>query len=287
MTSLKNIQIQQLINLILLTILAYSYNLLYPSPITIITLIIFAIFLELTINYLQKKELYIPYSAAITALGIVLMLGWSLWYIPYILILVAILQKKFLTIESHHIFNPSNFALIMALLLFYPKALPIIGQLGKDIITLYIVIILGSIILIRVKRWMISLSFVLTFLLTHLFIFKHYDPHWQIEEFLLKFYSTSFIVYIFFMLTDPKTTPASSYLQVLFGFLVAFFTLLLELFIGVHLRNIFIALFFTSALCFICSYPIKSKKIYLLLLLFTTIVSVIILMQAPKYFVVN
>jgi len=287
MNLLKNIQFQQLINLILLSLIAYYYDLLFPSVSTVALLILFALSFEMTLNYLQSKKFFIPYSAAITALGVVLMLGWSRWYIPYIVIALALLQKKFLRLEGHHIFNPSNFALIVALLLFFPKALPIVGQLGKDIFTLYIVIILGVFILIRVNRWIISLSFFISFFLLNVLFFKHYDPHWQIDEFVIKFYSSSFIVYIFFMLTDPKTTPSSPLLQMIFGFLVACVAVALNIIIGEHLRNIFIALFFVSALCFICVHPLNNKKGYFVVLLFTTIISLILLYQPPKYFIVN
>ncbi len=287
MNLIKNIQFQQLLNLTLLTLLAYSNNLLYPSLFTVLSLILFAIAFEAILNYLVDKKIFIPYSAAITAFGIILMLGWSRWYIPYILIALSLFQKKFLKIDGYHIFNPSNFALIAALLIFFPKAMPIIGQLGKDIITLYIVIILGVFILIRVNRWLISLSFFISFFILSYALFKNLDPYWQIDEFILKFYSTSFIVYIFFMLTDPRTTPNALKYQALFGFLVALCAVLLDFFTGEHLKNIFISLFFVSALCAVCSHPITNKKLYFLILAVTSIISILLVNQPSKYFIIN
>jgi len=287
MNLIKNIQFQQLINLILLVSLAFYNGLLYPSLFTIISLVIFALLFESTLNYYFDKKLYFPYSAAVSAFGIILMLGWSLWYIPYILVMAALLQKRVLKIDGYHIFNPSNFALIFALLLFFPKALPIVGQLGKGFFVLVVIIILGVFILLRVNRWLISLSFFISYFLLSYLIFKEYDPYWQLENFIVNFYSSSFIVYIFFMLTDPKTTPNRLSFQALFAFIVAFVTVMLNFFIGEYLKNIFIALFFTSALCFICSHPVKNKKLYYLLVLFSTIISIVLLLQPSKYFIMN
>ncbi len=110
---LKSVQLHQLINLILLISLAYSSDTLQIPLYQVFILAIFAISTELLINYYSNRELYFPASAVITAFGIILMIGWTQWYIPYILILLSIAQKRFLQIDKRHIFNPSNFAIIM------------------------------------------------------------------------------------------------------------------------------------------------------------------------------
>jgi hypothetical protein len=283
MNLLKNIQFQQLLNLSLLIFLAYSNNTLQTSLYMVFILSIYATIFELWLNFYLDKKLYIPYSATITALGVVLMVGWIAWYIPFVIIALALLQKKFLKIDNKHIFNPSNFAVIVAMALFYPKAAPIVGELGKNSFIILIVLLLGAIILFRVNRLLISLSFVIFYTLLEYLIIGNSDPMWNFDHFIIKFYSTSFIVYTIFMLTDPITTPNSLIKQVLFAFVVALIAVLLDYFVGMHTRNLFISLFFTSA-TFLTFYRDVSINIYLLITFITLIISLYILSLKPIYF---
>ena len=270
MSFLKNIQLQQLINLLLLIFLGLNTNTLQANIFTIIILMLFASFLEL----LCKKELYIPYSAAITSLGVVLMVGWTLWYIPFVVITLAILQKHYLKIDYKHIFNPSNFALILAIFIFYPKALPIIGEIGKSSIIVFIVILIGSLILLRVNRYLITIAYLISYIALNYIINANSDPYWNSEHFISSLYSTSFIVYIFFMLTDPVTTPSKTKHQIYFGISVAIVNILLNYFIGVRLWHQFLALFlvtilFTPIYRNLTNYD--KKKLTIILLLSLTI----------------
>ena len=282
MNLIKHIQFQQLINLLLLLVLGFLNNTLQTSWFTIIALMLFSGALELFI----KKELYIPYSAFITALGVVLMVGWLKWYIPYIIIALAILQKHFLKISNSHIFNPSNFALVIAIFLFYPKALPIVGELGKESFIVYIVIFIGSLILIRVNRYLITLSFLIVYTILNYLVISKIDPTWSFEHYISMLYSTSFIVYIFFMLTDPITTPAKALYQLLFGAFCAILIILLNYFIGIRVWNQFLALFLSSIL-FIPLYKNIPTKDYIKFII-TLILSLFIVAQishkAPIYF---
>jgi hypothetical protein len=281
---LKSVQLHQLINLILLISLAYSSDTLQIPLYQVFILAIFAISTELLINYYSNRELYFPASAVITAFGIILMIGWTQWYIPYILILLSIAQKRFLQIDKRHIFNPSNFAIIMALLIFYPKALPIAGQLEDRWYILGVIIFIGITILIRVKRLLLSITFIVFYLLFEYLVMTFTDPSFNMSNFVTHSLSASFIVYIFFMLTDPVTTPKSSYLQILFSFFVATLIVVLDYFIGEHSRNIFISLFITS-IAFIPFYRRIESKIFYLVIFILAILSIFyILSQKPIYY---
>ena len=283
MNLLKNIQFQQLLNLSLLIFLSYSNNTLQTSLYLVFVLSFYAIFFELALNYYFDNKLYIPYSAAITALGVVLMVGWIAWYIPYVIIALALLQKKFLKIDNKHIFNPSNFAVIVAMALFYPKAAPIMGELGKNSFVILIVLALGALILFRVNRLIISISFIIFYTILEYLIIGNSDPMWHFDEFIVKFYSTSFIVYVTFMLTDPITTPNSTKLQIAFAFIVASIAALLDYFSGMYVRNLFISLFITT-LIFIPFYRTVNMARFIALLILVFIISLYILGQKPIYF---
>ncbi len=282
MILIKNIQLQQLINLLLLITVSYFNNQLQTNLTTILLLMLFSGSLDLAI----KQEIFIPYSAFITALGVVLMLGWLKWYIPYIAITFAILQKHYLKIDKKHIFNPSNFALIVAILLFYPKALPIIGELGRTNFIIYFIIILGSIILIRVNRYLISISFLTTYIALTYFIIGNSDPSWNFSHFLDSLYSTSFIVYIFFMLTDPVTTPSNYLHQIIFGFTVAFTIIILDYLIGIRLWHQFLGLFIVSVFMtpLYREFTIKDYTKFTVILLFLVIITIILSSKKALYF---
>ncbi len=281
---LQNIQFQQFINLILLTSIAYYNQSLQISPLMVAVLVLFAMAFE---SILINKRVYIPYSAGVTALGVVLMVGWLKWYIPFIIIALAILQKRFLTIGHNHIFNPSNFAVVVALLLFYPKALPIIGQLGfQGYFVLILTVVMAIFILIRVNRVAIPLTFIAIYIILEYLIVRGYNPNWEFTHFVNQFYTTSFIVYILFMLTDPKTTPDNLYLQILFAILVATILVTLELLTSQRVWNLFLALFITSIL-FVPLYRELDKKEwarYLAILIVSTGAITIISSYKPLYF---
>lgn len=278
----KNIQLQQLINLLLLIYLAFVNGTLQATPLMVVAIVVYAATLELTI----KQELYIPYSAMITALGVVLMLGWSAWYIPFVAIFAAIAQKRWLLLGRVHPFNPSNFALIFALALFYPRALPIVGELGREAIALWVVLAIGSIILIRANRVAISLSFFVSYLLLSYLIIGQSDPAWSLEHFIDSLYSSSFIVYIFFMLTDPITTPQKLSAQIVFGVAVAAFDIVLNYIIGVRLWHMFIALFLVTlfALPLYRKFSVKDWRKFRIIVLLALTLTVIITLRKPLYF---
>ena len=283
--------------LISLKLLIAQYNKsLQASWLLIITLTLFAIIFELaiinlitnnnkpsTINY----QLYFPYSAIITAFGIILMIGYIQWYIPFILLAISLLQKKLLTINQKHIFNPSNFAVVLALAIFYPKALPIIGQLGHQGYTaIAITILLAIAILYRVNRLTIPIIFSIVYIALEWLIIGHTNPNWEFTHFLTKFYTTSFIVYLLFMLTDPITTPDSNIKQLVFAFLVATILVTLDYIYTPRVWNLFLALFITSTL-FIPFYR-ELKKVdwikYIVILTISLITIVTISSHTPHYF---
>ncbi len=287
MKTLKNIQFQQFINLLLLLIVATINQTIQISWFQIALLAIFASGVEVAFSYYYKREIFIPYSAIITSFGIILMIGWTKWYIPYILIAISILQKWLIRVSNRHLFNPSNFAVVLALALFFPKAMPIIGQLGyQGYLVIAVIIAIAVAILVRVDRYIISFAFIIFYTIFEYLFMKHYDPHWKFDDFLTNFYSTSFIVYILFMLTDPRVTPSSKKMQILFAFIVALISTLLDFIYSYHLKNLFISLFVTTPLFFPFYNRIESKERvkYMLFLSLCAIISIYVLYLPSRYF---
>jgi len=213
----------------------------------IILIVIFTIGLEhFFIIMKEKKVSYFSYSAISTALGIILMMVAEHWWIYLVVIGLGLAQKHFLSIEKKHFFNPSNFALLFALLLFYNDAHIVLGQLGDSVWLKIFILILAIGILIRVERWVIPLVFIISYIIMQYVVIVQHDPVMIMEDVYHRFYSVSFLVFILFMLTDPRTTPQSIRGQAVFSIGLVFFSTLLDYWYGFRVQHLFMSLFFFS-----------------------------------------
>ncbi len=171
----------------------------------------------------------------------------NIW-IYFAVIAAGLTQKHFMVFNKMHFFNPSNFAILIVLIFFHDSAQILLGQLGDALWLMVAVVVVGVFVLIRASRWMIALSFALSYLLFEYLFVVSTDPTMLFEQLTYRFLSISFVVFILFMLTDPRTTPNKWYLQLLFGMLVALFASLLDYIYGFRTQHIFLALALCSVL---------------------------------------
>jgi Na+-transporting NADH:ubiquinone oxidoreductase subunit NqrB len=179
-------------------------------------------------------------------MGVILMMVSPHLWIYVIVIALGLLQKHFIVVlvqnQHRHFFNPSNFALLCCLLFFYKEAHIVLGQLGDDLWLQVIVSLLAIVMLARVNRCIIPVFFSATYLLLQYFLVIQYDPVMIFEELYRRFYSVSFIVFILFMLTDPKTTPEKYPIQVLYALCIALAATLLDVLNGFRVQHLFLSL---------------------------------------------
>ena len=285
------LQLHQNINLLLLLILGVLTADIYLPLVDVISILLFTLSVEHLFLYFNKeRKFYYSYSALSTAIGVVvLMYSASLW-IYFVVIFLGLAQKHFLTLKRKHLFNPSNFSVIMMLIFFYDDAHIVTGQLGDEPLLAMIVSVLAISILVRAKRWIIPLVFVLSYLAFEYYLIVQYDPVVIFQDIYHRFYSVTFILFVYFMLTDPPVTPSNWKLQILFGFLVALLATLLDRFYGYRVQHLFMALFFFSF--FVNLFPLKSlspsqlKLVVIILLLMLGGLG-FVEMQQPYYFEMN
>lgn len=165
----------------------------------------------------------VPISGLIAAFGIFIVNDVIDLKYYIILAFIAIGSKAFIRINNRHIFNPGNFATVIGCF-GLPNVICNGGFLrwdGNLSHSLYI-FILGSILAIYVNRWVAAFSFILFSLI--LSPIQTYLAH----EVLLTYYHALMwqgtIIYIFFMITDPKTSPNRRSYQFIFGAAVALVT---------------------------------------------------------------
>jgi len=285
------LQLHQNLNLLLLLILGSFFAAIPLSWGDISVIIVFTFFVEHLFLYFNKsRDFYFSYSAFSTAIGvIVLVYSTSLW-IYFIIIALGLAQKHFLNIEEKHLFNPSNFALMMALLLFYDDAHLISGELGDEPIFSMVVFVLAMSMLVRVQRWVIPIVFIVFYLFLQYIFIVSYNPVIFLQEIYHRFFSVTFMLFIYFMLTDPSVTPLRWGGQVVFIFFIVLFATLLDRFYGYRVQHLFMAVFFFSF--FVNLLPIKRLSLtqlkLVVIILFVVVGSLVYIeLQAPYYFEMN
>jgi hypothetical protein len=145
-------------------------------------------------------------SPVITSLGLTLLLRSDLWWLPPLAAVVAIGSKFLLRFRGKHIFNPTNLGLAVAMLL-STHAWCSPSQWGENGVTVAWFAIFGLAVASRAFRSDVSLAFFATWVLLKLGRVLYLE---QKSTVLFHQLSTgSLILFTFFMISDPKTTPDS------------------------------------------------------------------------------
>jgi len=281
------IQLHQNLNLIALLIIGSFVADIHLSWVDIVLVLAFTLFIEhLFLFFNPHRTFYLSYSSLSTAVGVIVLMYSSELWIYFVVVALGLFQKHFLTINKRHFFNPSNFALMMALLLFYDDAHMVLGQLGDELWLGVLTFVVALAILIRVDRWIISLAFVLFYLGLQYLLVVSYDPVMLFQEIYHRFYSVTFTLFIYFMLTDPAVTPVKWQMQILFAFLVAFVSVLLDRVYGFRVQHLFMSVFLFSMFVPLFEIEIRFKDFIKVVLILFLVMSVIMFIeiQEPYYF---
>ncbi|HWQ00860.1 MAG TPA: hypothetical protein VN449_01960, partial [Gaiellaceae bacterium] len=191
--------------------------------------------LEVGIAFFRQHIVMWPASAMLTGNGVAFVLRvpgtehgdwWSMngWYIFAGTAAVSLLSKYLIKFRGSHIFNPSNFGLVLCFLLLGPEhAEPLDFWWGpmSPWMALALAIIVGGglAILIRLHLIVIAVAFWVTFAaaLAALMAFGHaFTARWHLGPVTGHYFwwvlvtSPEVLVFLFFMITDPKTTPRST-----------------------------------------------------------------------------
>jgi Na+-translocating ferredoxin:NAD+ oxidoreductase RnfD subunit len=166
-------------------------------------------------------------SAYITGISVgILLRSPAFW--PYALCsLIAITSKYVLRVKGRHIWNPSNFGICVMLFLASEAVASLSIQWGNNLWAMLVIWALGSAIIWRLRRFHICSVYVVSFIaLAFLRAWITGDP-WQSE--ISPITGPEYQLFIFFMITDPKTTVRSKTGQCIVAFAVAAVEFLLRL----------------------------------------------------------
>src|SRR5262245_9852516 len=146
---------------------------------------------------------------------------------------VSIMSKYVIRWRGRHLWNPSNFAICAMLLLTRFGAAPpdtvttLSIQWGNDVWPLLIVWTLGAFIMYRVKLFHITATYVVSYL-AFAVLRSLITGHVFLAE-LAPITGPMYQLFVFFMITDPRTTVKGKRAQCLVAFLVAMMEMVLRL----------------------------------------------------------
>ena len=160
-----------------------------------------------------------PASAYITGISVgILVRSPFLW--PYALAsLISIASKYVLRIGGRHLWNPSNFG-VSAVLFLAPATVSLLSiQWGNNVWPMVVIWILGTIIVWRVGRIHISATYVASFLVLSFARSAVTGTPWLAT--VAPITGPMYQLFVFFMITDPKTTVRAKWAQSLVVLMIA------------------------------------------------------------------
>jgi Na+-transporting NADH:ubiquinone oxidoreductase subunit NqrB len=181
------------------------------TPLQIVTAVVMAAAWDVGLHRAWYGSWIVPKSGLITGLGIALLLRGPGLYIFAFTAVLAVASKHIIKINGKHVFNPSTFGITMALL-FMPGAHFIADQWGRSFAIAFVILNLGMFIVYRVRRFDVVISFALAWFLFNgiwLLSFGYSVNSYWFWQTWHTAVTPAALIFTFFMITDPRTSPAT------------------------------------------------------------------------------
>ncbi len=228
-------------------------------------------------KYIKKKTI-IPLSAINSGIGIAFFIRTKLLPVYALAGFIAILTKYLVNIKGKHFLNPSYTAVFLCLLFFpekvytdplqwrinYEHILPFQNYLdlsllhpalnGANLPVLALILIVGTVVMLRVGLFDIVLTYFLAF-----FASLYFFTSFSVEDLVILYLSGSFFIIAFFGLTDPAILPKKRIYRILYACQVAFLFFIFRLFINENYA--FFVGYFLVNILEIFFWSIEGKKI--------------------------
>ncbi len=203
-----------------------SYGILESYPRTLLAIVASNI-TELILGRIFYNKWLNLASAYITGISVgMLVRSPAFW--PYALCsVISITSKYVLRVKGRHLWNPSNFGLSVLFFLAADSAAGLSIQWGNFITPVLVIWILGAVIIWRAHRFHITATYVLSFIAFAFLRSWITGDHWQAE--IAPLTGPMYQLFVFFMITDPKTTVHSKVGQCIVAFCVALAEFVLRL----------------------------------------------------------
>jgi Na+-translocating ferredoxin:NAD+ oxidoreductase RnfD subunit len=218
----------------------------------ILAAILASAILEVGLTFRQARAFVWPASAMLTGSGVALILRvvgtppdqpWNTdaWYVFAGVAAFSLLTKYVIRYRGNHVFNPSNIGLVVAFIVLGSSRVEPLdfwwGPLSVWLVIAYAVIVGGGLLITRRLHLLgLAAAFWLTLLVSlgvlaasgHCMTANWaFAPVCGVDYWRVIVISPEVLVFLFFMITDPKTTPTGQVGRVAFGVLVAIASTLL------------------------------------------------------------
>ncbi len=187
-------------------------------PETAVAIIASALATQLACSRLAGRGRFDPRSALISGLSLCLLLRTGSLGLAMLAAAVAIASKFTLRVRGKHVFNPTNFALV-AMMLAVQDVWVSPGQWGSGIIFAFLLASAGGLVVNRAARADVTLAFLACY--SCLLVGRSL---WLGEPLAIPMHrleNGALVLFSFFMISDPRTTPDSRLGRILFAALVA------------------------------------------------------------------
>ena len=202
--------------------------------------------MEVAITFRRRRAFVWPASAMLTGSGVALILRvpstpvgdhWSFhaWWVFAGVAAFSLGTKYVVRYRGSHVFNPSNVGLVIVFIVFGSTRVEPLdfwwAPLGTPMLLAYAVILIGG-LLITARLGLLAAA--VTFWLTlaaglgvlaasgHSMVARWaFAPVTGFDYWRVILFSPEVLIFLFFMITDPKTVPSSRSGRIIFGFLVA------------------------------------------------------------------
>ena len=166
-----------------------------------------------------------PMSALISGLGLSLLARTDSLVLALITAVVSIASKFVLRWNGKHVWNPTNLGLILMVLLTggAPGRPGLVwvspGQWGDTAILAFALASIGLVLVFRAARSDVTIAFLVAWALILFCRAAWLGQPWAVPLHQLR--NGALILFAFFMISDPRTTPDSRAGRILFGLIVA------------------------------------------------------------------
>jgi enediyne biosynthesis protein E5 len=253
--SMENRYLSPMFITLILLVGHFSFGILESFQKTLLA-IVASIATELLLSKIFFGKWPIIASSYISGISVGILLR-SPAYWPYaVCSIVSIMSKYVLRVKNRHIWNPSNFGISVMLFLAPETVGGLSIQWGNYLLPMLVIWCLGAVIIARLKRFHITGTYVASFLVFAMLRSYLTGSPWLSE--VAPITGPMYQLFIFFMITDPKTTVKSKPWQCFVVFIVAFVEMILRLNQVVYAP--FYALFFVGPTAMLIEAWLESRR---------------------------
>jgi len=176
--------------------------------------------LDMVLARVLLRQWIVPLSAYITSLSIGILLASNDWRVFAVASAWGIVSKYLLRAGDRHFFNPSNFAIVMAVVLLHGVATVAPGsQWGGDYRVAILIMVLGLMMMKRVGRLDLVLAWIGGYI--GMSLLRVALGQGGLVFALGPLTGAEFTLFTFSMIPDPKTNPPTRGARIVWGLLIA------------------------------------------------------------------